>query len=81
MSVCKCISAQVSESVCWVRQVRDLQSDWLNGCAFLALFNGAMSGVVEMAQVNPSEAETNISRAMRLFQVNHFLGLSALKGL
>ena len=50
-------------------QVRDLDSDWTNGCAILALLNGAFSGVVSMQKVNSDKAEVNISGGTQLMRV------------
>ena len=46
-------------------QVRNLHSDWKNGCAFLALLNGALGGTMDMDTVRADrEAHAdNISQA------------------
>ena len=49
-------------------QVRNLDKDWQNGCAFLALFNGAVPGQVDMAAVDPAQARNNIARGIELFK-------------
>ena len=49
--------------------MRDFTGDWKNGCALLALFNGAVAGVVQMADVDPFNPEANIGRALQLFEV------------
>ena len=52
-------------------KVRDLLRDWSNGCAVLALFNGACPGVVGMPTLDPLEHKYNITRGTALFRVSH----------
>jgi len=57
-------------------QVRNLEEDWRNGCAFLALYNGAAPGELDLWVVDTSDAAANINRGLTLFEVR--LGIPKL---
>ena len=68
------VGFQVPATLHWcplmcVGQVRNLDEDWRNGCAFLALYNGAAPGELDLWAVDTSDAAANINRGLTLFEV------------